>query len=789
MPALRALARGAAACALLALAALILAAAPTSTSAAPAPGSCGGAPKGPAPAVENPSLRYLLGVDGSAGWLDPDVNRSTPPEYLLQGLTDATRLWAGRVVDNAANAGALAGPSALLRFQAAPLAEHRFVNVTTPVTVHVAFKTTEPNPATAIVPTFSEEVEVHLYYNDREIGNGYAFRDLDDATRPTEGWFRFTYSFYPEVDHFAPDGRLSLEVVRRSSPQNFVLGLSGSQRSELVIPLLRLDQVPDPNTTVAHAHDAVASPAVDLEPPALLGLAALPPGGFLFGWFVVREARAPLRRESANAAVALALLLLASGCLGLGGRSRPGGVDPNEFETPGAGIQIDPGKGALRGQIRQDIGLPIPCAYVAILGTTHFTRTDARGEYTMTNVAPGQYLLRADKDGFASVEDPVEVRADQVTRYDVDMFPSVLGPPGSRPHRHHNWPPDAQELELFDSNADNRPVRFDAPTSKVCYPGVVPAEKEFVLPDDDPPRLVLPGTAYLTVRVDWDLGDSNVDRVGVWYESAGSTARYRMSPKAPGGVTHIHLTPDMADTGHETFTDWRFGLWMPVEGSATTLNGVLVRKCADVQFKAHVVAHRGVVPLEPGHEDWWGNASELKLFDGAHKHFSNALVPVCNACFQYATQDEDNDYWSYRPPDGKMVPPGTRQLNVRFSYHENGVAGVDPANLQFTLGFRTGADNPATTTVSTLTRFEGTSQDNVTEWVLDFDPTRDADPLTPDVGDLDAFYRKRSNWVFFVLAPDQPPWGGANGLTFRTDLHTWLTVTAVKDPSYRGTPE
>jgi hypothetical protein len=89
-----------------------------------------------------------------------------------------------------------------------------------------------------------------------------------------------------------------------------------------------------------------------------------------------------------------------------------------------AGAQT-PGTGALRGNVTDPTGAPVPRAEVAVVsdstGFSRSTRSDARGSYVLAELPlAGRYRIRFTHPGFAPQERPgIELRAGETARIDA----------------------------------------------------------------------------------------------------------------------------------------------------------------------------------------------------------------------------------------------------------------------------------------------------------------------------------------------------------------------------------
>jgi hypothetical protein len=78
----------------------------------------------------------------------------------------------------------------------------------------------------------------------------------------------------------------------------------------------------------------------------------------------------------------------------------------------------------LRGQVTDPSKAAIPGATVSLSGANEFLRsggTDEQGRYSLTNIAPGRYVLRVSSTGFATFERRVELTGDRPINFDVAL--------------------------------------------------------------------------------------------------------------------------------------------------------------------------------------------------------------------------------------------------------------------------------------------------------------------------------------------------------------------------------
>jgi hypothetical protein len=77
--------------------------------------------------------------------------------------------------------------------------------------------------------------------------------------------------------------------------------------------------------------------------------------------------------------------------------------------------------GTVTGRVANDAGQALLGAQVQLVGTGLGTRTGENGRFTIVNVPPGQYRLRAQMLGHRPVESTITVTAGATTTQDATM--------------------------------------------------------------------------------------------------------------------------------------------------------------------------------------------------------------------------------------------------------------------------------------------------------------------------------------------------------------------------------
>jgi len=89
----------------------------------------------------------------------------------------------------------------------------------------------------------------------------------------------------------------------------------------------------------------------------------------------------------------------------------------------------DPTPGAVMGQlVAHETGLPIPGASVALTGTPLATKTDSLGQFALTGVAPGVFLLEIRAVGYATASWRLTLKPGKVLThlFELELLPYEL---------------------------------------------------------------------------------------------------------------------------------------------------------------------------------------------------------------------------------------------------------------------------------------------------------------------------------------------------------------------------
>ena len=85
--------------------------------------------------------------------------------------------------------------------------------------------------------------------------------------------------------------------------------------------------------------------------------------------------------------------------------------------------------GSLGGTVTDKAGEPLPGVVLTLggVGNPRSTVTNARGDYRFDPLRPGEYTLKAELEGFRTVEHPhILIRLDDVT-LDITLAPAAAG--------------------------------------------------------------------------------------------------------------------------------------------------------------------------------------------------------------------------------------------------------------------------------------------------------------------------------------------------------------------------
>ncbi len=122
------------------------------------------------------------------------------------------------------------------------------------------------------------------------------------------------------------------------------------------------------------------------------------------------------------------LVMLLAGCLG------GDDIDDDDGGDGSGSAQVSDDQGAIWGAVSSDIFEPLSGARIELLTmnrtlTDHAAQTDDKGEFTISHVEPGQFILFVTRVGYESNQRSVEVVAKEVTNVRFQLNPLArVGP-------------------------------------------------------------------------------------------------------------------------------------------------------------------------------------------------------------------------------------------------------------------------------------------------------------------------------------------------------------------------
>jgi hypothetical protein len=613
------------------------------------------------------------------------------------------------------------------------------------------------------------------YWYDRD-GN---YHGPPPSVTPDGRWCVKSARLHPEVDRLPAGSKVTLNILHHGQTTDLQFGMAGEYRSTIRFQMYTAEEAIERVPELVEAQKAKAA-ASESSPRDGTHFAAPEPaqpsavddegddsGGISIGVLGLGLAGVALglrplgRRRMVATLVILGFLSMGlAGCLGLdGGASGEGDSADNvsvDIEHD-ANVSIAKGFGAILGLVKDRDGYPISGAHVALLGTTNATISDAKGKFAFLDIQPFTYGLRVDAKTFISVESKVKVVAGNVSKVTITMYPLYERGPGFRPHPHDEWGLE-KELPLWSGRVNFKTyltstdagscMNWETIANTVCWQAFYPTKVEGL--DKDP--MILPGTGQIDVKITWDPGQNNVDRVGVAF--MGNHDRYYynytfMYPRGNGATTRIMTNWEMTDIGHQRFSTWEWYLYIPTNGGPYANPVVSGGQTVRGPFQVDMTIHKAVVPIEPEHQDFWGNQTTLKVID----KYSTTIG--CTGCTTYYLYP-----WDYRlvPPETKelvawlnLSAPTTPDLDWVFSYMP---ANVPPVRQS----------DPGAWKVATLLKDEST-------------PTSKKFKIIPLPEETDAFYQSWSYWQYDIQdGHDEPILATSNAAQF--------TMMAFKGDSF-----
>lgn len=511
-------------------------------------------------------------------------------------------------------------------------------------------------------------LDVELYLGDTFLG-GQVHGPAAASSLPTfmEGHCAHYYRFQPELDLLPQGGVLTLKVLHHSQLLPFQYGLGGNHWSNLRIPTYTpaeatqrvLGVAPEKLPAAAPVDPAQSGGAPqDSESETVVEASSTPsPAALVSGLGILGGAGLAfpgIRRRAAALLVVGAFVLLAlAGCLGDGGLAGAKGVPAT-----------------ILGRVLDEQEFPIPGAHVTLLGDLTFnaTYTDHQGNFTFENLTAGKYRILVDKKGLLPLDEEVDLRPAQVVEYQAVMLLPANKGSGFRRHGHDMWG-DRQAIEIL-----NEAVPVHQQTRGCLGTGVASLSSDhcifsFALKD----WTILPGTSDIEVAVSWSA-ENSIERVGFAFEdNQESGYRTYMYPRGNGASVHVRAAWEMTDAGHQAWTTWKFYLWIPTNGGddlyslpVTSLTQSITRP-----LNVKMVLHKGVVPVDPPHPDFWGENITLPVPMGRN------VTIGCDAPCNVYLPNGYNAKWEPRT----LIPAETRWLEISLQWSRE-------SSVEWTLVYR-----------------------------------------------------------------------------------------------------
>lgn len=437
------------------------------------------------------------------------------------------------------------------------------------------------------------------------------------------------------------------------------------------------------------------------------------------------------------------LTALLAGCASPGSPAGEGGE--SDAPTQQVTYEIAPGetvtvavagnKGIVEGVVHTDVGSVLKGARVSLLATDFFTDTGADGAFRFVNVSAGTHDLVVTAQGFQGHRRSIDVVAANASVVDIVLIPDVEGDGSGIPHSHDYWA-GKKEHVLVDTKynlaAPNPDSFTPVPVQQVTLllqkpnPNGNTTDNWWRLPilegtGDEGPPLVLPGTARMEVALSWNPSEVTVADFGLAYFSAAPVSLTVLGRQSGPALWSIDVNETMDDNGHQPWSFWRLYLYT----TQVTERSPPAVYVMGGSVQVTITLFRGNVADEPAHKDFWKGNDTLVLRE------LSEVTSVTTACCQAR-----DGYTSLRLPGQVIVPPGSTRMRVEFYAKYQGAAGATPADLDYTLTWKTAAMNPQTETLSQWVEIAPTvNEKNHKVWEFELKP-----------GEADAYYQITSMW-------------------------------------------
>lgn len=589
-------------------------------------------------ALTPPDAQFLIGRlawnagAASISWAE-DVATEDPGGPPIPAGTDKAVADARYMADQYGSgyAGVTPFPYQSWTFQAAPLAESLFLNVTRHIELDLFL-----TGCSGYDSYSSPKVAVELWAGTTRIAGGWPdamqyffFDGLDGAPYPRvpPGHCLRLYRMMPETHLLAAGTVLTLKLFVVDQSTGHRIGMADDHASLLRLPFYPADEVvyryPE-----AFEEDAAEGSAGDESRGGGLVLAGIAALALAF-------------RPRSSRWLLLLLVPVLAGCLEGGNgpgvpaeRTVPSGRASSDLLPDPGGNLTNASTGSILGSVKDDLGLPVRNAHAFILGSSFFTKSSSHGRFQFLGLPPGSYVLRVDHEEYESLETGVEVVAGSILRLDVELVPAVPRESDDRPHRHDYWLGE---------------------TTKALPEIVLEKQLGWRLA---PPALVLPGARLMEVTISWTM--PSVSKVWMAFEGPHEGASFHGVNYTPtylfrsGETVRIPLSWEMTDAGHQPATAWGdFYLNEPNYGDGG-LAAFPVEALETYVYRVKIVLHKGIVPFEAPHADHWGSNTTLPIMTNLKSRESTAGLggPL-----------GDGNY-SWMSP--RLIPPGTGKLEIKL---------------------------------------------------------------------------------------------------------------------------
>ncbi|MBI2077785.1 MAG: carboxypeptidase regulatory-like domain-containing protein [Euryarchaeota archaeon] len=723
---------------------------------------------------EDFGFRVYLEADGAA----TGPHLSTNP---AAAATDAyTHGDAAAGLAAAAGSAAGAKPAPIVFSLRNPLDKPLWFNLSKPIVGIFWFSSATLQTAS---PRDHSYFRVELFVNEQRLGGEDCYTI---ASTTANAWTPGTMKFRPEAAKLMPGDVLHVKITRFGSLSDFRVGTGGDQQSFFELRVTSYDLV---KTAISLERNKLRF-GVPEEAPAGGESGTLSGGGdagsvpFGLATLALPFALASFpRRKAARTALLVALAFGAvalGGCLSGSAKSDAVPEDPNvptptvEQESKERDDLKEKGVGAIRGIVRNDLGLPLAGAHIVLIGTSHFGSTDTKGVFGFPSVEAGTFKLRVDKDRYQALERPVTVEVGRELYLNITVVPKIPQSGNQREHLHDVWG-DATSMELFKGQVTPASYQASAqlqPTNNYACVYFYACLTDVPIDDGKP---VLPGTGLVEVSLNWNPELLNINEIGLVVTTPKGSYRYMdlwyypatdLVPRGPREPFRIPIFPDEADAGHQAFTTWSFKLVLANTKSLYVPYQEAVS--AGGRVEATITIHKGHIVPEPPHKTFWGNETERVILQESKK--SLACAGTCSY------PNPSTAYMWYYNDWKVLIPPGTKQIVGKLTWSNTNL-GENPAQNDWTIAY-SGGDSPYVLSrlPDDLTRVrESKRGDAFVEFVIDVDPV-----------EVDQFYQSTSNWDFYPDDQVDNLAGTAYSVNTGYQTSLYLSLTLVKDPDHKG---